>query len=25
VACLAILALGLWVFERLSTHFEDFL
>jgi ABC-type polysaccharide/polyol phosphate export permease len=25
VACLAVFAAGLWVFERLSPHFEDFL
>jgi ABC-type polysaccharide/polyol phosphate export permease len=25
VACVAVLAIGLWIFERLSPHFEDFL
>ena len=25
LACVAVLAAGLWVFERLSPHFEDFL
>ena len=25
LACLVVLAVGLWVFERLSPHFEDFL
>ena len=25
LACVAVLALGLWIFERLSPHFEDFL
>jgi lipopolysaccharide transport system permease protein len=25
IACLAVLGAGLWIFERLSPHFEDFL
>jgi lipopolysaccharide transport system permease protein len=25
LACLAVFAAGMWIFERLSPHFEDFL